>query len=363
VTLTVAAIKAAQPGDVLRDTAVPGLQLRAFAGRKSFYLYYRTQGGEQRKPKIGDFPALTIDQARTKAKQWLAAAHTGADPSKARHDYRHAKTMADLHQQYMELHAPKKKSYRDDKRMWEMMIIPHFGQKKRVEDVQMDDIERFMKAFKRIPVRANVAVMMLSKAFNLAIKWRWRKDNPVRGISLNPVGKRERYLSPDEYKRLSSAMDQMADVAPHAVAALRVIAMTGARRNEIMKAKRDWLDGNILRLPDSKTGKKEIYIPDAALKIIQSVPPRNGWLMGTHAQPWRTWQKILTIAGITDLRIHDLRHSFASEALSAGYSLSQIGGLLGHKRAQTTMRYAHLQNDKRNEAATKIADQVLSRMI
>lgn len=360
-TLTVSAIKAAAPGDVLRDAAVPGLQVRVFAERRSFYLYYRTQGGIQRKPKIGDWPTLTIDQARQKARQWLAQAHTGADPSKTRHDYRAAPTMADLRDQYMTLHAPKKKSGHEDRRMWETMALPFFGRAK-VADVTLADIERFMIAYRHIPVRANVAVMMLSKAFSLAIKWGWRKDNPVRGVTLNPVKQRRRYLSKDEYARLAAAMDEVGKDAPRAIAAIRVLILTGARRNEIFKARREWLHGNILRLPDSKTGAKEIYIPDAALEIIQSIPPKNGWLLGTHAQPWRTWQKVLDKAGITDLRIHDLRHSFASEALSAGFTLSQIGELLGHRRAQTTMRYAHLQDEKRNEIASAVASQVASRM-
>lgn len=359
--LTISMIKAAKVGDVLRDAATPGLQLRVFEGRRSFYLYYRTRDGIQRKPKIGDWPAVTIDQARRLARSWAAEAVQGGDPSKTRQDGLKSPTVADLRDRYMERHGDKKKSAAFDGSMWRLYVLPRFG-KRRVSEITGHDIEAMMKAMADTPTQANRVLSLLNKAFNLAIRWRWRADNPVKGVDRYKEVKRQRYLSADEYKRLAAAMTKAAETSPAAVAAIRLLILTGARLSEIVGARREWVVGDELRLPDSKTGKKIIHLSDAALAVIESVPDIDGYLVGLATRPTKVWNKILTAAGITDLRIHDLRHSFASEALAEGFTLDQIGEMLGHRSAQTTKRYAHLIDDMKKKAAAQMGGRMGQRM-
>lgn len=359
--LTIAAIKAAPAGSVLRDAATPGLQLRSFGERKSFYLYYRTRDGIQRKPKIGDWPAVTIDAARRLAREWLAQAVQGGDPSKTRQDGLKSPKMTDLRDRYMKAHGEGKKTADYDRAMWERYILPRFG-KRRVTDVSAADIEAMMKAMSETPVQANRVLSLLSKAFNLSVKWKWRTDNPAKGVVRFKENKRERYLTEDEYRRLGAALNQMADKNPGGVAALKMLLLTGARLGEIVRARREWVFGNELRLPDSKTGRKVIYLSDAAMAVMESVPPIGGWLVGVCTRPTKLWAKALRMAGIDDLRIHDLRHSFASEALAEGFTLEQIGELLGHRSVQTTKRYAHLIDDLRRSAAVKMGGRLTNRI-
>jgi len=360
----IATIKAAQPGDVLRDAVVPGLQLRVFPTKRAFYIYYRTRSGIQRKPKIGDWPTLTIDQARHIAKGWIAEAHNGGDPSKARHDSINAPTLADLRERYMARHGAKKKTGERDRASFVNHIEPIMGSKTKVADITSADIERFMDkmAAKGAPVQGNRCLSLLSKALNLAVKWGWRTDNPAKGGDRHPEKKRRRYLTPDEYRALGLALAALEAESPGGVAAIRVMLLTGARLGEIVGARREWLRDGVLHLPDSKTGEKDIHIPAAALAIIEATLPIDGSLVGIRSRPSKVWDKALTMAGITDLRLHDLRHSFASQALASGLTLPQIGELLGHKSTQTTKRYAHLEDELKKEAAGMVADRLMIRL-
>ena len=131
---------------------------------------------------------------------------------------------------------------------------------------------------------------------------------------------------------------------------------------EIVRARREWLRDGVLYLPDSKTGEKEIHITPAALDIINATVPLEGSLVGIRSRPTKVWDKALERAEITDLRLHDLRHSFASQALASGLTLPQIGELLGHKSAQTTKRYAHLADELKKQAAKMVADRLMERL-
>jgi integrase len=362
-TITIAAIKAAKSGDVLKDSTVPGLQLRVFPKGRAWYFYYRTRSGIQRKPKIGDWPTVTLDQARRIAKDWLAEAHQGGDPSRSRQEAIRSPTMEDLRDTYIQTHAPSLRRADLAEGHFRNHIIPFF-KKRKVLDITKSDIESFMDHMRRKKVTqsGNACLMLLSRCFKIAIERKWTDHNPVRNVKKNPAVHRERYLTAEESKRLGEALAAMSEIAPHSVAAIRVIAMVGARKSEILAARREWLHGNVLRLPTSKTGKRDIILPAQAVAIIMETEPRNGYLMGIRTTPWGIWRKIVKMAGLKDFRIHDLRHSFASEALTAGYSLDQIGRMLGHRVAQTTLRYAHLQTEVHQQAANDIAARVGDRM-
>jgi hypothetical protein len=211
--MTPADIAAAQPGTIIRDAVVPGLQLRAFPGSKAFYLYYRTKGGRQRKPKLGNWPTLTLPRARTVARAMLDAVAGGGDPSQARQDARVAPTVADLCDRYMLEWGCNKKSAADDERLIRLYIKPKLG-RERVAELSHSDVDAFHRWVPR-KVTANRAVSLLSKAMNLAGRWGWRAgDNPCRGVRKNREAARERYMTAAEAIAVAQAMERRARTTP-----------------------------------------------------------------------------------------------------------------------------------------------------
>lgn len=361
-TLTNTTIKTAKPGSVIKDASVPGLQLRTFGQRRSFYLYYRNKSGTQRKPKIGDWPTITIDQARQIARKWLAEAINGRDPSKERKIAVASPTFAQAIDTFMasnKLKPGSVKVYQFALALWKK----HLGSERAV-DITARDINRITKklADHYAINTVNLIVAAAGSVFRDLMQEGLITANPTRSITLEGGNKRERYLTADEYKRLAESLDHYSKTDPSNVAAIRLLALTGARVSEIVKAKRSWVRGEWLELPDSKTGKKKIYLSPQALDIINAEPSINDSLIGTSTRPQEAWMKIKARAGLEDFRMHDLRHSFASEAISSGLSLEIVGQLLGHKNANTTKRYAHLIDEARIAASNQIADRVTGRM-
>ena len=220
------------------------------------------------------------------------------------------------------------------------------------------------------PYAANRVFALLAKMFNLAEEWDYRPQgtNPcgtLKGILYKESG-RERYLSHKELGKLSEVLKQseMENIEmPSVINAIRLLILTGCRRNEILSLKWDYInfENNCINLPDSKTGKKTIYLTAPAIEILSNIETKEGnpyvitgHKIGDHlVNIQKPWARIRKKAGLDDVRIHDLRHTFASHAISAGSSLAMIGALLGHKQAQTTERYAHLADDPlRKEAET-----------
>jgi integrase len=206
---------------------------------------------------------------------------------------------------------------------------------------------------------------------NLAEVWRMRPNgsNPCRHIKKYRENKRERYLSEAELARLGEALtevDQDGTVMPSAVAAIRLLIFTGARLSEILTLRWDYVEHSYLRLPDSKTGAKVIYLNPPASELLARLPrivdnpyviPGNkpGARLVNLQKPWRL---IRARAGLEDVRIHDLRHTFASIGAASGLSLPMIGKLLGHTQAATTERYAHLADDPVRAASEAIGQRI-----
>jgi integrase len=227
-------------------------------------------------------------------------------------------------------------------------------------------------------VRANRCLEVLSKAMALAELWELRPQgtNPCHGIASNGERKRKRYLSRDELQRLLAALDTFADagVRWRFAQLVRLLLLTGCRINELMAAEWSWLDEQAARLtlpPEAhKTGgdgsERVIHLPPAASLILRELrrETNSRWIIagdgdGHLVGYWRMWSQLLEHAGIENLRIHDLRRSYASIGLSAGLSLDQIGELLGHNSPQTTARYAFLVEDAAKAAAALIGDCIL----
>lgn len=358
-------IKAAKPGDVLNDATVRGLHLRVTDTKKSFLLFYRTKAGQQRRPKLGDYGSITLAQARKVAQELLAEVAAGRDPSKARADAKAEPTVTDLWEEYYKRHASKIKSGPTYQRQWRLHVEPRLG-KMKVKSVGFSHVADLHEAMAGTPTEANRVMAMVSGMFNFARRpLEWIERNPVEGVKRNREVKRKRYMKGEEAARIADVLLREADENPASVAFLYLLILTGARRGEIAKAKWSDLEGNRLVLREHKTDRtgedRYIYLPQPAMEVLHKLPRTSGTITGILT-PQKLWERLRVEAGCPDLRMHDLRHSFASSALAAGLSLAQIGELLGHKSTQTTKRYAHLVEEVAAAAATATADRILADM-
>lgn len=201
------------------------------------------------------------------------------------------------------------------------------------------------------PVQANRALAVLSAVLGLAARDGRIPANPALGVSRARERARERYLTERERGRLNAALEQLSAAD---AAFLRVLLYTGARPGELQAACWDHLEGEALALPDGKTGARLIHLPPPALRALKALPGREGPLF-PGVRPTALWRRVRRLAGLQGVRLYDLRHTFASAALAAGVSLPAIGQLLGHRKAQTTLRYAHLMRETGQRAAADTA--------
>jgi integrase len=353
------------------DDQVPGFGARiTAAGAVSFVLNYRRKGdGRERRHTIGAFPAWGVAAARQRAAELRRAVDSGGDPVGELAAERGAPTVADLCERFTAEHLPKLRPstatmYRN---MIAGEILPALGAMK-VAAVEYEHIDRLLsKISKRAPYMANRVQALLSKAFALAIKWKWRTDNPVRGVERNQEHKRKRYLSADELARLTQALNEYHSQEIANVA--RMLLLSGARKTEVLSAtwdQFDW-DKGLWKKPGSSTKQKtdhEVPLSAPARQLLAKIreqqeaterfvfpgPGSRGHRTGIK----RDWTRLCALAGISGLRVHDLRHSYASQLASAGYSLPVIGALLGHATPATTHRYAHLSHDPLREATERV---------
>ena len=356
----------------LWDENIPGFGLRLMpSGRKSFVVQYRA-GRRPRRMSLGPSTVLTCDQARTRAITIIAAVKNGEDPAAVRAANRNAATVSDLAERFdkehiaVRLKASTAKEYRGNLRR---CILPALG-RLAVPEITRADVAKFHHDLRHIPYQANRCLEVVSKMFVLAEMWGLRPDgsNPRKHIRKYPEEKRERFLSAAELRRIGDVLREMEIEGielPSAILAARLLILTGCRLGEIMTLKWEYVDFNehALRLPDSKSGKKTVHLGTPAVECLQTAQRIHGnpWVItGTlpgkslsDMQPF--WQRTRARAGLKDVRIHDLRHTFASTAVASGQGLPMIGKLLGHTQMQTTARYAHLAADPVRSAADSVA--------
>ena len=242
-----------------------------------------------------------------------------------------------------------------------------------VDEVEREDVAELHHRLRDTPYMANTVVGVLSKMYRLAEAWDLVPAgcNPCRSVRRYRERARERFLTPEELRRLGRALREAeADGSswPPAVAAVRLLLLTGCRKGEILTLR--WEDVDLgtgeLRLADTKTGPRAVPISSAAVRLLAGLPRRPGdpWVIpgrrpGTHLRAVDgAWWIVRARAGLADVRLHDLRHSFASRALALGESLPMIGRLLGHTQVETTARYAHLARDSVREAAARVAESI-----
>ncbi len=394
-----------------------GLQVEA-SGTRTYIVRYRVKdtgrAGQRRFVKVGRHGDLTADQARTEAKVILGAVARGGDPAAQRKvnrtehvRMRQALTFADLCALFLKEHIGAKRKTRTAV-CYEILLrkhaVPTLGCKK-AELVTRNDVAQLHLAMAATPHNANRLIAVIGSMYAFAIKAEVvpAGQNPSRGIERYREQGRERYLSTDELRRLGQALDlgereglpwvvdldqphakhvpksaaeQRVQLDRHAAAAIRLLLLTGARLQEILKLR--WqevdLDRGLLLLPDSKTGRKTIVLSAAALAIIAELKTEGehdetvpGEFVISGSKPGqgradlkRPWAAVRRYAGLSGVRLHDLRHTFASLGAGAGLGLPIVGKLLGHAHPQTTARYAHLDADPLRQA-TDLISEVINR--
>ena len=359
----------------LFDDTLAGFCVRILStGKRHYYVQY-LKHKKVKRIAIGRHGLLTVKQARDQAVALLGEIKGGADPQQECSDKRKEPLFEDITGRFMKEHAalhckPRtRKSY-----AWLMKkhILPYFKEQK-ITDVTKADIAHFQHALRATPTSANHCLQILSKIFNLSEMWGLRPDasNPCRHIKQYPSKGCERYLSKQEAKRLGEVLQEIKsypDENLSAVYCIQLLLLTGCRLGEIQTLKWDYVDEEhqVLRLPDSKTGAKLVYLGSGVTNLLEEIrhhplrPQDNPYVIwgkkpGTCLQeiqkPWRRFRKM---ADLEDMRIHDLRHSFASFAVSKGMSLPMLGKLLGHSQVQTTARYAHLMAEPLTQAASEV---------
>jgi integrase len=365
---------------VLWDSEQKGFGIRVQrGGTKTYILKYRVGTGRDaplRKLTIGKHGSpWTADRARAEARRLSGLVAHGKDPAGAKAAAKTASTVADLAQRFLAEHAEVKRktsTAKEYRRLLEHVVLPALG-RKRVADVTRQDVARFHHARRATPTEGNRALAVLSTMFTMAERWGERPDgsNPCRHVEKYPQRKRERFLSAAELGRLGDVLAGY-DGSPYCAAAIKLLVFTGARLGEVLGLQWSWIDieRGEARLPDSKTGAKTIHLPPPALAVLAELPRIEGnphvivgRVVGAALvdleKPWRAIRKV---ARLEDVRLHDLRHSFASIAASGGMGLPIIGKMLGHTQAQTTQRYAHLASDPVKAAAAAVAGKIAAAM-
>lgn len=380
--LTARTVEAAKPGEdrgTLWDAELRGFGLRVYpTGRKVYLVKYRAGGGRAGRVRwfiIGTHGSpWTAESARREAQRLLAEVRTGGDPASQRAEDRAAPTVNALADAFERRHLTKKTKASTAtayKHLLATYVRPELGPRK-VKDVTAADLARLHEAMEDTPRQANLALAVLSKMFAEGARWGLVPPghNPARGLERYPENRRRRFLNEEEVQRLWAALAQAeakGDEPVHALAAIRLLLLTGARKSEVLRLQWGWIDfaAPCVRLPDSKTGAKTIPLNGPAVALLRRLPrvegnphvipaartgTRQGAPMPGEGEPGgghfvglqRVWDRIRTKAGLADVRLHDLRHTFGSWGAMQGIGLTVLGEVLGHMHPATTARYAHV---------------------
>ena len=358
------------------DTEVKGFGVRVRPSGQRYYVLKTRISGRQRWFTIGQHGSpWTADTARNEALRLLVDINSGKDPSAQRYAKKLAIDVAGLAERFLEEHVAqrcKEKTQRDYQQIVEQHIVPALG-KRGIADLVRSDVSKFHHDLRKTPYMANRCLAVLSKMMNLAEEWGLRQEgtNPCRHVKKYKEEQRQRWLSEEELKRMGKALrtaEQKGTHTPWFLAAIRLLLFTGARLSEITTLKWEHVDlkAGLLKLPDSKTGKKVIPLNEPALAVLQNLPrdQDNPYvIVGKKPQSHlveiqKPWRRLRASAELPDLRIHDLRHNYATVAAGLGQGLPLIGKLLGHSQAQTTMRYAHADQDPLKAATNAVGQNI-----
>ncbi|MGU3493668.1 tyrosine-type recombinase/integrase [Xanthobacteraceae bacterium A53D] len=409
----VAGLQAGAAAAVWFDTDLKGFGLRIMpTGARSWIVEYRPGAGgrgvAKKRVKVGG-PELSPEQAREAAEKLLAAVSLGGDPAAARAAERESLSVKDMLDEYLKRHVrPKRKAATVDfyERSIRVHLVPALGSK-RAGQMTRSDVAKMHtdvadKARGGGRFAANRALAILSAAYGWAGLSGLVPDgfNPATRIEKFVEEARERYLTTEEIERLGAALAEAETVgipyevaeggakakhaakpenrrtvfSPHVTGAVRLLMLTGARLREILHLRWSEVDREraLLYLPDSKTGRKVVVLSGAALAVLDALPRVGVYVIasssaGLEDERPRTdlkkpWAAISARAGLPGLRLHDLRHTFASVGAGSGLGLPVVGALLGHSQPSTTQRYAHVANDPVRAAADLVANRIATAM-
>ena len=378
--LTKSAVDAAQPqaeAVELRDTLVPGFLCKITpAGRKVFMLQYRTNAGERRKPSLGLYGELTVEQARSLAQEWLAQVRRGGDPAAEKAEARQAPTVKELCTKFMEDYSKKRNKLSTQAGYQAVInrnIIPLLGRKK-VQDVKRPEIAGLMEKLSYKQTEANKVFSVLRKMFNMAEVWGYRPDgtNPCRHVPMFPAGKSTHLISDEEMGNLFRQLDKIESeglenyVIPLGI---RLQFEFAGRRSEIIALEWNWVDLQNRRVvwPDSKTGGMSKPMSEEAYRLLSTAPRQEGCRYvlpspshaGKHlttGEYYGGWSRALKAAGATHVGTHGIRHRSATDIANSGIPVKVGMALTAHKTVVMFMRYVHTEDKPVREAAELVAN-------
>jgi integrase len=384
------------------DGAIKGFGIRAKpSGASSYLVQYRTREGRTRRLVLGRVGVLTPDEARDLASDKLKEVARGGDPSAERHIARESLIVNELAALYLRdgpADKPNKKasSWGADRSNIERHIKPLLGRHV-AKALTQADVAKFQADVAAGKSRADIktkkhgraiveggrgtaarSLAVLGAMLQFAVTRKLIPENPAKGVPLYKGEKKERFLSEAEVAQWADTMARMerdGRLHPSAAAGLRLLVLTGCRKSEIMTLQWSYIDFErpCLRLPDSKTREKIVHLPSAAVELLKALPRVSTWVLPGDKQRQlgedahytglqKAWERVREDAGFPGLRLHDLRHSFASFAVADGQSLFMVAKLLGHKQTRTTERYAHLAADPILAAADQTANRIAAAM-
>jgi len=371
-------VDGAVPGEKDRlfwDTELRGFGLKVTPKGGRIYLIQYRFAHRLRRYTIGRHGSpWTAESARAEAARLFRQVAARIDPAEAKAAEKSDPSLAEFAERYLAEHAAlhkKPRSFAYDRDLLRLHILPSLGERK-LTGITRGDVARLHQSLASMSITANRALALTSAMFGHAARWGLVPEgiNPCARIKKYPEQSRERFLSELELGQLGGAL-KAAEAGlslPAAIAAVRLLVLTGARKSEILNLRWEHVDFEraLLRLPDSKTGAKSIYLSAPALEILAALsqPPSNPYVLPGKKQNAplvnveKTWRRVRSLAGLEGVRLHDLRHSFAAVGASAGLGLPIIGALLGHTQASTTERYAHLAADPLRAANEAIGRQI-----
>ena len=369
---------AVEKDTVFWDSELLGFGVRVYpSGSKYYIVQTRAHGEAAKRVTVGRHGIVTAEEARRRAALVIARIKAGEEPvpeppALALAD---GPTIGELARQWLDEHVAvrcKPKTAEMYALIVDKHLLPALG---RVPAPAVDHrrVTELHYRLRATPSMANRTVDVLSRIWNAAEDRGQLPEasNPCRLVMKNRERPRERFLSEEEFRRLGRTLaeaETRKGVSVHAVAAIRLLLLTGCRRNEILTLR--WkhvdLDARELNLEDSKTGKRVVPLSPEAVDVLANIPRVEGnpWVIpgkkaGTHMRNLNDpWELICERAKIEDMRLHDCRHSFASRALALGEGLPMIGKLLGHTQVETTARYAHLARDSVRDSAVRVSDSI-----